>query len=233
MNEININNQIEDNPIGKTTRRGFLKALAFTAGGLTVLCSGLGIAGVSQPKIDYYSKLSSNEDTPDNKILLAYGSVCGSTGEVAKAISEELISAGLSVDVLPVQDVKTLTGYQTLILGSAIRMGQLCAKTRQFVDKFNNDIAQMQTAYFINCLTMVEDTPENRAEAEGYLAPLCEIKQPLLKGMFAGNLDFSKVELGLRLTMSKSDIFPAEGDYRDWKIIGSWGQEITNTLLTI
>ena len=43
-----------------------------------------------------------------DRILIAYASKCGSTGEVAQAIGQVLCDAGATVNVRRVQDVKDL-----------------------------------------------------------------------------------------------------------------------------
>jgi menaquinone-dependent protoporphyrinogen oxidase len=218
-------------PGRKTNRRGFLKTAAYGVGGIMVLCSGLGVASTIQPKIDFYSYADAYQSPAKKKVLLAYGSKCGSTGEVAQAIAEELIAAGLAVDVLPVQQIKSVEGYQAIIIGSAVRMGKLLPKITSFAEKFSHEIAQLKTAYFSAGLGMKEDTPENRAEAEGYLQPLCLIKEPISKGLFAGKMDHSKLELGFRLIFSKDeDNLLPEGDYRDWEKIRGWGQEVAKAI---
>jgi menaquinone-dependent protoporphyrinogen oxidase len=215
----------------KMNRRGFLKALAVGAGGMTVLCSGLGAAALLKPKVNYFDSIDTNATDGSNRILVAYGSVCGSTGEIASAIAEQLRSSGLIADLLPVQEVKSLAPYQTLVLGSANRMGRLCQPTRQFIDKFERDIAAMQTAYFDAGLVMKTDTEENRAEAYTYLQPLVDIKEPFSMEVFGGKLDMSKIEYGLQLAM-KNDTSGTmeEGDFRNWDKIHAWGKQLAMQL---
>jgi len=56
-----------------------------------------------------------------NKILVTYASRTGSTAGVTKAIGKTLSENGLTVDVLPVQDVKDLESYRAVVAGSAIQ----------------------------------------------------------------------------------------------------------------
>jgi len=64
----------------------------------------------------------------EDKILIAYTSRTGSTGEVAETIAQVLRREGVPVDVRRVQEVKDLTPYQAVLIGSAIRMGNCCRK---------------------------------------------------------------------------------------------------------
>ncbi|TLN07108.1 flavodoxin, partial [bacterium] len=56
------------------------------------------------------------------KILLAYATRYGSTQEVATAIAGSLRKQGITVDLLPAKQVKSLQGYQALVLGAPLFM---------------------------------------------------------------------------------------------------------------
>ena len=64
------------------------------------------------------------------KILVAYASKSGSTVDVAQAIGESLSQTGGAVDVISVKQIKSLDGYDGVILGSAIRMEAGCRKRK-------------------------------------------------------------------------------------------------------
>ncbi len=56
----------------------------------------------------------------DGSVLVAYASQSGSTAGIAATIATELRAAGLSVDCRPASDVRELTGYQAIVLGSGV-----------------------------------------------------------------------------------------------------------------
>ena len=58
------------------------------------------------------------------KILVAYASKYGSTTEIANKIGEVLTQAGHQVDVLSADQVKGLSAYQAIVLGSAVYYGR-------------------------------------------------------------------------------------------------------------
>jgi hypothetical protein len=53
-------------------------------------------------------------------VLVAYGTTGGGTGEIAEWVAEELRAAGLTVRLMPAAEVADVTGYDALILGSAL-----------------------------------------------------------------------------------------------------------------
>jgi menaquinone-dependent protoporphyrinogen oxidase len=57
------------------------------------------------------------------KILVAYATMAGSTAEVARVVGEEISRSGAQVDVLPVNEVKDLTGYDAIVVGGPMIMG--------------------------------------------------------------------------------------------------------------
>ena len=57
------------------------------------------------------------------KVLVVYATRAGLTGEVAQVISERLCAMGLAAEVRPVEAVSSLSGFQAVVLGSAVRYG--------------------------------------------------------------------------------------------------------------
>jgi menaquinone-dependent protoporphyrinogen oxidase len=159
--------------------------------------------------------------------LIAYASKYGSTGEIAEYIGQVLREAGDRVEVRRVQDVDDLSPYQSVIIGSATRMDKVLPDVLKFGQKHQAALRQLKTAYFVVGVTMKQDTPENRQKAEGFLTPLCQIKEPVSMGLFAGKLDYKKIGFFWRLLASKDKTgFMAEGDFRDWETIRAWALEV-------
>ncbi|MBZ0287650.1 MAG: hypothetical protein K8I30_08545, partial [Anaerolineae bacterium] len=92
--------------------------------------------------------------------------------------------------------------------------------------KFRDELQQVQAAYFVVCLTMKEDTPENRQVVEAYLKPLADVKEPVSQGLFAGALNHDKLGVVWRFLLKNAkeeeDSPMAEGDWRNWEGIRDW-----------
>ena len=164
----------------------------------------------------------------DGKILIAYGTAAGSTAEVAQAIGEEIEKAGTQVDVRPVEEVKSLEGYDAIILGSAVRAFHLLSKTRKFIRKFRGQIKDKPAAYFVVCLTMMDPTPENIETAKKFASPMLKIKEPIALGLFAGCMDPDKITDPFGKIMKNQP----KKDCRDWDKIRAWGRETLSKLDT-
>lgn len=171
---------------------------------------------------------------PAKRVLIAYASRYGSTGTVAGAIAEVLCGMGHQVDVRLVNTVKELTPYQAAIVGSAIYMGKLLPEAADFVKANQDALGRLPTAYFVVCMTMKDDTPQNRAKATAYLDPVRQEAhkvKPVAIGLFPGVVDFSKMSF-MHKAMLKT-MGSAEGDYRDFPAVKRWSSDANLKLLTV
>jgi menaquinone-dependent protoporphyrinogen oxidase len=162
----------------------------------------------------------------EKKFLVAYGTAAGSTAEVAEAIGEEMRKAGAQVDVVAVENVKDLSGYDGVVIGSAVRAFHLLSSTRKFLRKFRKQLKQLPLAYFLVCMTMGEETPENIQKTKGFAKPMLMLKEPVSLGLFGGCMDPDKLT-GIVAKMMQSQ---PKADKRDWDKIRNWGGELVEKL---
>jgi len=164
------------------------------------------------------------------KILVTYASRAGSTAGVAEAIGKTLSESGAQVDVLPMNEVKDLSPYQSVVAGSAIRGSKWLPEAMQFIQTHRGELAQKRFAEFTVCITLAMSNSEQyRAGVAKWVEPVRTQVRPLSEGFFAGMLDFSKLPfnwdtLMLRLTVALG-IFP-RGDRRDWNAIRAWAESL-------
>ncbi|HEY60080.1 MAG TPA: hypothetical protein G4N92_05285 [Anaerolineae bacterium] len=136
---------------------------------------------------------------------------------------------GASVDVKLAKEVVGISSYDAIVLGSAIYMSNIISDAAKFLEKFQADLKDKPTAYFIVCLTMKEDTNVNRETVSSWLQPARDLVQPVGEGLFAGVLDFNKLSPLYHLIMK--GMKETEGDYRDWGAIRAWTSEIQPALI--
>ncbi|HHY46533.1 MAG TPA: hypothetical protein GX506_04445 [Firmicutes bacterium] len=169
----------------------------------------------------------------DRKILVAYASWTGSTGEVAEAIGQALHNGITQVDVLPARAVTDISPYRAVVLGTPVHAGRIHADVLAFLKVHHKALSKVPVAYFVVCLTMKDDTEANRRRATAYLNPLYRKApqvQPVSVGLFAGALRYTQqVSFPLRLVLKAMKSM--EGDYRNWDTIRAWATSIRPALL--
>jgi menaquinone-dependent protoporphyrinogen oxidase len=203
------------------SRRDFLKITGITLGTSVVACSGLAALATNSPAVTLPESTYGDQNM-SKKILITYASKCGSTGEVANAIGKTLAQTGVRVDVLPVRKVTNLSGYQAVIVGSAIRMGKWLQEAADFVSENRATLQGVPTAYFTVCATLIEDTPDRRARAAGFIDPVRAVLTPAVEGYFAGKVDPNSLSFVENISLKAKGV--PQGDFRDWDKISSWAQ---------
>lgn len=170
----------------------------------------------------------------NDRLLVTYATKAGSTAQIAEFIGSVLREATFTVDVRPIKNIDTLDGdgYQAVVIGSAVRAGQVLPEVLGFVNQHKYALRKMPTAFFVVCATLHEDTPENRQIVMQYVYPLIDLVKPVSTGLFAGKVDRSTVELPTRLFMRFLRVLPiGGGDWRDWKGIRTWAEATAPLLL--
>ena len=209
------------------SRRKFLKIAGGIMGGGVLLCGGGAYLGLQTPgSVEFpTSDCGSSEN---DRVLVAYASQCGATGEISRRIAENLCSAGFSVDLARARDIRSVNPYASIVLGSAVYMGKPLNESLNFAKKFLAGQPDKRIAVFDVCLTMKENTPENVQTALGYLDGFNEFFTPAMVGTFAGRIDFDTLPFLYRqFAQADQEGILAEGDYRDWQAIDAWAAQLS------
>jgi menaquinone-dependent protoporphyrinogen oxidase len=134
---------------------------------------------------------------------------------------------GASADIRLVGNVNDLSSYHAVIVGSAIRRGKWLPEAVGFV-KHNQDIlGRLPIAYFVVCLTMKDNTAENRSTVMAYLDPVHKEApkiHPVAVGLFPGAINFSKLSFVDKTILKAKGA--TEGDFRDWPAVKTWASAV-------
>jgi menaquinone-dependent protoporphyrinogen oxidase len=149
---------------------------------------------------------------------------------VAEAIGRTLAEDGLAVDVLPMADVRNLTGYRAVVAGSAINAGAWLPEAMAFMQDQRAELAAKPFAAFLVCMTLAMRNGERyRSHVGTWLDPVRALVEPVSEGLFAGGLELHRIpSAGVRLKFRISVLFGVwkEGDHRDWSAIRAWASEL-------
>jgi len=161
------------------------------------------------------------------KVLVAVASKHGATGQIGEIVAGVLRDHGLAVDSHPPEAVRDLTGYDAVVLGSAVYAGGWLEPAIGFVNRHAAALATRSVWLFSS--GPIGDPPMPAGEpvvAESITARLGAREHRT----FAGKLD--RAQLGfMERTITRSLKAP-EGDFRDLDAIRAWADGIALELNT-
>ena len=168
------------------------------------------------------------------KVLVGYASAHGSTAGIAGRIAVVLERGGLAVDVLPVPQVKSLSGYDGVVLGSAIHNQTWLPEARDFVNHHAAELRARPVWLFSVGMSAglprwargVARTGQNRRLAGALRDPVRPRGHLLLSGVAAAGQFPRRVGTLFRAVGARF------GDYRDWAAIETWAKGIAADLKT-
>lgn len=162
-------------------------------------------------------------------VLISVGSRHGSTREIAEAIARTLRNhTDISVNVQDAGMVPSLAGYDAVVIGSAIYMSRFVEPTRDFVDRYEQELAALPTWVFASGPTGDPLRPE------GMQPPVQELAARLgSRGqrIFAGKVPDEG--LGFGESMIVNVVRAQVGDYRDWDAIEAYANELASEILAL
>ena len=217
------------------TRRKFIvdcTKITGTVIGTATLGQGLLFAQIPEDAKSQFPESNCGSNNKGGyKILIAYASDVGTTGEVAVAIGDALCEDGNTVETKWIKNVKDINNYDAVIIGSAILYEKWMPEAREFVKNNQDTLKNMPVAYFITCMALSSKEDAAMQQAIEYSDKICDLVpqvKPVSVGHFAGVLDYSKISFLKRIltkaAMARHKV--KEGDYRDWNAIRSWAKSI-------
>jgi menaquinone-dependent protoporphyrinogen oxidase len=152
-------------------------------------------------------------------VLVAYATKHGSTREVAEAVADALRAAAHDVDVLAAAEVRTLDGYDAVVLGGALYTGRWHREAVGFLKRHRHALGATSFAVFAMGPKSLEaaDVASSRAQLDAALARFPELA-PVAVAIFGGVLDPAQHRFPF------NHLPPT--DARDWAAIHAWGDDV-------
>ena len=171
----------------------------------------------------------------EGKVLVAYATRYGSTGEVADAIGARLRESGFDVDVEPVREARSFDGYDGVVFGTPFYMGGMLKEGRAWLESQRAALEERPSAIFaLGPMSAADDLAEAAQQLDKILAALPWFR-PAAAQMFVGAYDPARLRLADRL-LTKLPASPLHGmgacDDRDWEAITAWADMAADALRT-
>jgi menaquinone-dependent protoporphyrinogen IX oxidase len=187
-----------------------------------------------------------------SRILVAYSTNSGSTGEVAQAIADELTLAGHSAEARAIIAVNDLNGFDTVVIGAPMIFGWH-AEARSFLRRHCKELAGKKVALFACAMRLtvvpgmtLPDVPvaldpnlvsepqtagklnfKERFTTLGYyLNPMLKAAgdiKPVNVAFFYGSLDMRKLKWW-QAAFVMLVVQATPGDYRDMEFVRGWAR---------
>ena len=163
-------------------------------------------------------------------VLVAYATNYGSTQEVAESIAATLREGGLQVEIQPMRQVRSLEGYQAVVLGAPLYMFHWHKDALRFVSQHRKTLTErppegIRVAVFaLGPFNDVEkEWQEVRAQLDKELGKFPWLT-PVAVAIFGGKFDPARLRFPYNLIPALKQI-PAS-DIRDWTAIRAWASDL-------
>ncbi len=161
------------------------------------------------------------------RVLVASATRHGATAEIAEAIAATLKDRGLKVELRRVEEVADMSGYDAVVLGSAVYIGKWLEPARQFAVDHAAELAMRPTWLFSS--GPLGDPPRPDAAHAVQVDDLIEGTRAREHRLFDGRLDLYQVSF-LERTVAKA-VRAKAGDFRNWDAIQGWANSIADALV--
>lgn len=193
-----------------------------------------------------------------NKILVTYATMAGSTVEVAQVVAEELSKKGAHVEVVPLRDVRNVSGYDGVVLGAPMIMGWH-RDAIGFLKKHREELEHVPLAVFVTAMSLTQtgesevdgvqvtldeklakepavkgnlSLRERYASVPNYIRPILNAVRPVKPssiGLFGGRLEYGRLKWWAVLFVALVIQAPPK-DRRNWTAIRAWAAGLASPL---
>jgi menaquinone-dependent protoporphyrinogen oxidase len=164
----------------------------------------------------------STKRVPTMTVLVTYASKHGATEGIARAVADRLRERGIEAEARPAHEVRDIDGFTAAVIGSAVYAGSWMREAMSFVHAYGADLAKLPVWLFSSgpLGTEVHDDEEQPKQ----LDELRETLSPEGHQVFFGALDMGALSFSERMIVKA--VKAPVGDFRDWKAIREWVDDI-------
>ncbi|KOU36251.1 flavodoxin domain-containing protein [Streptomyces sp. WM6378] len=159
------------------------------------------------------------------KVLVAYATKNWSTAEIARTITQVLHEEGRNPEMLLVTDVVDVQAYDAVVIGSPLYEGRWLKDAQRFL-KDQGEALRKQPVWLFS------SGPLDDSANGGGVPPVPDVHHALIRINARGHVTFggclrddTKGWVAQELVSSRK-----RGDFRDFKQISTWAQDIATAL---
>lgn len=177
------------------------------------------------------------------RILILYGTTEGQTASISEYIAEVVRDHGNEAETLDIKELPdgfALDGYEAVIGGASIHMGEHEEYVRDFVKKSREALERIPSAFFSVSLTAREHTEEARVQTKEYVEKFTQETgwRPDMVGIFGGALRYTQYGFVKRHFMKKISKVRGSADtdtsrdyeYTDWNDVRHFAEDFLEKL---
>jgi menaquinone-dependent protoporphyrinogen oxidase len=158
-------------------------------------------------------------------VLVTAASKHEATSEIAGVITEALGTRGIHAELMPIDGVPSLDGYDAVIVGSAVYAGRWMKVAKEFVKDHAAELATRRVWLFSSGpvgepLMPIEEAPD--------AAKMVALSNAIEHHTFSGRLVRDGLSVPERAMVRA--FHAQEGDFRDWDEIEAWAEAIARDL---
>jgi menaquinone-dependent protoporphyrinogen oxidase len=173
-------------------------------------------------------------------VLIAYATRHGATGGIAERIADRLLAAGLDAVARRASEVRDGDAYDAFVVGGAAYMFHWLGDATAFVERNRRLLTERPTWLFSSGPVGTDLVDKDGRDVLEASVPrefprLRELVRPRGERIFFGALDPNAKPVGvaehfMRLLPAARSALPT-GDFRDWRVIDAWADEIAAGLV--
>lgn len=173
----------------------------------------------------------------DMRVLVVYATRYGATRGIAERITAELNERGHRAAMVAAAKAQGVDGYDAFVVGSAVFIGRWMKEASGFVRRHSAALAD-KPVWLFSSGPIGQTTGEEKALESSVPKDIAEL-EPLVHArghrVFFGAFDHAKLDLGHKLVFAMPAMkrLMVDGDYRDWKAIDAWAEEIAASLTPV
>jgi menaquinone-dependent protoporphyrinogen oxidase len=162
-------------------------------------------------------------------VLVAYASKHHSTAEIAERIAAAMRDAGHAAEARPASEVRDLSGYGAVVLGSAVYAKRWQRDARAFARRHAGELKDLPVWLFSSGPF---GAPEDHHHPTGPTPPAADKLRKQLGAhehvMFGGRVPADPGNFVERAMLKNTP--PEQRDARDWPTIEAWAREVAGQI---